>query len=126
VIGGVLLLQGFGIGLALTPATTAAFAALRPDQINDASPQQQILSRIGGSIGTALLIVVLQQQLMAAGGPVHAQAHGFAVTFILLLGLTAVAMVAAIFLFAIERRTPTPEAVLLAEPVAATGEAMSL
>jgi hypothetical protein len=30
-------LQGFGMGLTFTPVMTAAFRALRPDQVNDAS-----------------------------------------------------------------------------------------
>src|SRR6202035_3991426 len=57
----VLLLRGVGIGLAFVPAMSAAFAALRPEQLSDATPQLNVLQRIGGAIGTAVLAVVLQR-----------------------------------------------------------------
>jgi EmrB/QacA subfamily drug resistance transporter len=57
----VLLVRGVGIGFAFMPAMTAAFAALRPDQLSDATPQLNVLQRIGGAIGTAVLAVVLQR-----------------------------------------------------------------
>ena len=40
---------------------TAAFAALRPEQLSDATPQLNVLQRLGGAIGTAVLAVVLQR-----------------------------------------------------------------
>ncbi len=46
-----LLLRGVGIGFAFVPAMTAAFSALRPDQLSDATPQLNVLQRIGGAIG---------------------------------------------------------------------------
>jgi EmrB/QacA subfamily drug resistance transporter len=57
----VLLVRGVGIGFAFMPAMTAAFAALRPEQLSDATPQLNVLQRIGGAIGTAVLAVVLQR-----------------------------------------------------------------
>ncbi|HWX96568.1 MAG TPA: DHA2 family efflux MFS transporter permease subunit [Solirubrobacteraceae bacterium] len=57
----VLLVRGVGIGCAFMPAMTAAFASLRPDQLSDATPQLNVLQRIGGAIGTAVLAVVLQR-----------------------------------------------------------------
>jgi EmrB/QacA subfamily drug resistance transporter len=57
----VLLLRGVGIGLAFVPAMSAAFSALRPEQLSDATPQLNVLQRIGGAIGTAVLAVVLQR-----------------------------------------------------------------
>ena len=57
----VLLLRGVGIGFSFMPAMTAAFASLRPDQLSDATPQMNVLQRIGGAIGTAVLAVVLQR-----------------------------------------------------------------
>ncbi|HWW89898.1 MAG TPA: DHA2 family efflux MFS transporter permease subunit [Solirubrobacteraceae bacterium] len=68
----VLLLRGVGIGLAFMPAMTAAFASLRPEQLSDATPQLNVLQRIGGAIGTAVLAVVLQR----ATGPSPASGHG--------------------------------------------------
>jgi EmrB/QacA subfamily drug resistance transporter len=57
----VLLLRGVGIGLSFMPAMTAAFASLRPEQLSDATPQLNVMQRIGGAIGTAVLAVVLQR-----------------------------------------------------------------
>jgi EmrB/QacA subfamily drug resistance transporter len=57
----VLVLRGVGIGFSFMPAMTAAFASLRPDQLSDATPQLNVLQRIGGAIGTAVLAVVLQR-----------------------------------------------------------------
>ncbi len=56
-----LLVRGIGIGFSFMPAMTAAFASLRPEQLSDATPQLNVLQRIGGAIGTAVLAVVLQR-----------------------------------------------------------------
>jgi EmrB/QacA subfamily drug resistance transporter len=57
----ILLLRGVGIGFSFMPAMTAAFAALRPEQLSDATPQLNVVQRVGGAIGTAVLAVVLQR-----------------------------------------------------------------
>jgi EmrB/QacA subfamily drug resistance transporter len=58
----VLLVRGVGIGFSFMPAMTAAFASLRPDQLSDATPQMNVLQRVGGAMGTAVLAVVLQRE----------------------------------------------------------------
>ncbi len=60
-ISAVLLLRGVGIGFSFMPAMTAAFSSLKPEQLSDATPQLNVLQRIGGAIGTAVLAVVLQR-----------------------------------------------------------------
>jgi len=60
----VLVLRGVGIGFSFMPAMTAAFASLKPEQLSDATPQLNVVQRVGGAIGTAVLAVVLQR----AGG----------------------------------------------------------
>jgi EmrB/QacA subfamily drug resistance transporter len=62
----VLALRGLGIGLSFMPAMTAAFGALRTDQLSDATPQMNVLQRLGGAIGTAVLAVVLQRSTLHA------------------------------------------------------------
>jgi EmrB/QacA subfamily drug resistance transporter len=57
----VLVVRGVGIGFSFMPAMTAAFASLRSDQLSDATPQLNVLQRIGGAIGVAVLAVVLQR-----------------------------------------------------------------
>src|ERR1700712_207346 len=65
-IGAAMVFRGFGIGMSMMPSMTAAFAVLRPDQINHATPQLNVLQRVGGSVGTAILSVVLSNHLSAA------------------------------------------------------------
>ncbi len=67
----VLVLRGIGIGFSFMPAMTAAFASLRHEQLSDATPQLNVLQRIGGAIGTAVLAVVLQR----ASGHAPSAAH---------------------------------------------------
>jgi len=62
-IAAAMLGRGFGIGLTMMPAMTAAYSRLRPSDIAHATPQLNVLQRVGGSIGTALLTVVLQHGL---------------------------------------------------------------
>jgi EmrB/QacA subfamily drug resistance transporter len=69
-ISAILLVRGIGIGFSFMPAMTAAFASLRPEQLSDATPQLNVLQRIGGAIGTAVLAVVLQR----ASGTAHSLA----------------------------------------------------
>jgi EmrB/QacA subfamily drug resistance transporter len=57
----VLVVRGVSIGFSFMPAMTAAFAAMRPDQLSDATPQLNVVMRLGGTIGTAVLAVVLER-----------------------------------------------------------------
>jgi EmrB/QacA subfamily drug resistance transporter len=70
-----LFVRGFSIGLSFMPAMTAAYASLRRDQISDATPQMNVLQRVGGAIGTAILAVVLQRASTAAIATGHALTH---------------------------------------------------
>jgi EmrB/QacA subfamily drug resistance transporter len=119
-------LQGFGMGLTFTPVMTAAFRALRSDQVNDASPQLNIIMRVGGSISTAILTVVLQQNLTRAGKSASAQARAFGTTFWWVLGFTAVAVISTFALMAIERRQPFDSAGRADLPLAAAPLATEL
>ena len=56
---------------------TAAFASLRPDQLSDATPQLNVLQRLGGAIGTAVLAVVLQRASGAAARRPSSPASAF-------------------------------------------------
>ena len=120
-----LLLRGVGIGFAFMPAMAAAFAALKRSEISDATPQLNVLQRVGGSIGTAVLAVVLQRALLGAHS-LSAAAGGYGVAFWWTAGITALAIVPAFVLFRAERAArakrgddagPTTET--LAEAVAA-------
>jgi EmrB/QacA subfamily drug resistance transporter len=98
-----MLVRGFGIGFAFMPAMSAAFAALRRDELSDATPQLNVLQRVGGSIGIAVLAVVLQRSLVGAHSLQDAAA-AYGSAFWWATGLTAVAFVPSIILIRAERR----------------------
>jgi hypothetical protein len=80
------------------PAMTAAYSRLRPADIAHATPQLNVLQRVGGSIGTALLTVVLQHGLTNGAHTPEAAAHAFGHTYLWVLLLTAVAAIPAFVL----------------------------
>ncbi len=98
-----MLVRGFGIGFAFMPAMSAAFASLRRDELSDATPQLNVLQRVGGSIGIAVLAVVLQRSLVGAHSPQDAAA-AYGSAFWWATGLTAVAFVPCVVLIRAERR----------------------
>jgi EmrB/QacA subfamily drug resistance transporter len=100
-----MVLRGIGIGFAFMPAMAAAFAALHPRELSDATPQMNVLQRVGGSIGTAVLAVVLQRAIAAAHHPLtHAAIAGaYSTAFWWSLGITALAIVPSIVLVRAER-----------------------
>jgi EmrB/QacA subfamily drug resistance transporter len=106
-----MLVRGVGIGFAMMPAMTAAFAALERSELADASPQLNVVQRVGGSLGTAILAVVLQRALTGAH-TVTALASGYGTAFWAAAAMTTVAMVPAILLLRAERaaRKAHPEA----------------
>jgi EmrB/QacA subfamily drug resistance transporter len=107
-IGLAMIVRGFGIGMSMMPSMTAAYAVLRPDQINHATPQLNVLQRVGGSIGTAILAVVLSSGISDLAQPTPAGIAGaFAATYWWVLAISAVALVPAVILTMIERRTQT-------------------
>lgn len=99
----VMVVRGIGFGLSIIPVMTAAYQALRPEQIPDATPQLNVLQRVGGAIGTAVLAIVLTGQLRHAGTPA-AQAGGFDTTFWWVLAITIIAAVPTLALALVERR----------------------
>jgi hypothetical protein len=103
---------------------TAAFASLQRSELSDATPQLNVLQRVGGSIGTALLAVVLQRALTGVHSLAGA-AGAYGIAFWAAAALTAVAVIPCLILIRAERdarkakASPplTPDAV--AEAVAA-------
>src|SRR3954447_14560007 len=110
-LGAAMVVRGFGIGMSMMPAMTAAYATLRPSQVNDAAPQLNVLQRVGGSIGTAILAVVLQNGI-TANTPV-AIAASFAHTYWWVVGISALALLPTVLLAVVERRHETAPALAL-------------
>jgi EmrB/QacA subfamily drug resistance transporter len=111
-----MLVRGMGIGLAFMPAMTAAFAALERNELADATPQLNVLQRVGGSLGTAVLAVVLQRAL-AGTHTISAAATAYGTAFWAAAALTAVAVVPCLILLRAERaaRAGRPETTPAAE-----------
>jgi MFS family permease len=134
-LGAALFIRGLGLGASIQPATAAAYAMLDTSQVPRATAALNTLRQLGGSIGTALLAVVLQHEsaaaLSSAGGtsgllaPLPADerarisapvAAAFAHTFMWAAVMALVAVVPALALLRAERaarRAATPSA---AEP----------
>lgn len=126
-----LVLRGMSIGLCFMPAMTAAYASMRPDQISDATPQINVLQRVGGAIGTAILAVVLQRASTAAIATRHAishatspaqaaqlhttlstqLAHAFGTSYWWALGIAAVSLIPALILLRAEAPGRTRQSV---------------
>src|SRR6185436_6336924 len=66
--GAALVLRGIGLGGAMMPAMAAAYATLKRSQVPRATPALNVLQRVGGSIGAALLIVILQNRIISSVG----------------------------------------------------------
>jgi EmrB/QacA subfamily drug resistance transporter len=120
-----MVVRGFGIGMSMMPAMTAAFSVLRPDQVNHATPQLTVVQRVGGSVGTAIMSVVLGSKIADAGAAPSsgALADAFGSTYIIVLVVTIIALLPTILLSVVERRAraervTAPRASAPAEPVA--------
>jgi EmrB/QacA subfamily drug resistance transporter len=99
VISAVLLLRGVGIGFSFMPAMTAAFSSLRPEQLSDATPQLNVLQRIGGAIGTAVLAVVLQR---ASGHALNKPVGAFQSAYWWSLGIAVLSLIPCLVLLRAE------------------------
>ena len=114
-----MLVRGMGIGFAFMPAMTAAFASLERKELADATPQLNVLQRVGGSIGTAVLAVVLQRALVGAH-TLSAAASAYGTAFWASAGLTALAIIPCVILVRAERAARVAKS----EAAAAPGDAL--
>jgi EmrB/QacA subfamily drug resistance transporter len=105
-LGAWLVLRGAGLGAIFVPALTAAYYGLRNEEFPRATSAVRIFQQVGASFGTAVLAVILQQQVArhAAGGPAGL-ATAFGHTFWWAVGFTALACVPALLL---PRARPAP------------------
>ncbi|MFH8381809.1 MDR family MFS transporter [Kitasatospora sp. NPDC018058] len=86
-----LLVRGIGLGTAMIAPMGAAYVGLRHGEIPDASIISRVAQQIGGSIGVAVLAVVLQRATGGARTP-EGLAHGYDTAFWWSVALTAVAV----------------------------------
>jgi len=93
-----LILRGAAIGLAAVPPTVAAYAAVDPNQLPDATTQLNILQRVGGAVGAALIAVILASAL-PAGAPA-----AFALAFWWLTAASGLALMSSLWLWRAQHR----------------------
>jgi EmrB/QacA subfamily drug resistance transporter len=116
-LAGALLLVGAGLGATITPSMAVAFQAVEREAVARATGAINTIQRIAGSLGIALLAVVLQRAMraelpgfhgglpqataLAAREPARAAvplAHAFGTTFWVAFALTAAGFVPALLL----------------------------
>jgi EmrB/QacA subfamily drug resistance transporter len=98
-----LVVRGVSIGMSFMPAMSAAFASMRPEQISDATPQINVLMRLGGAIGTAVLAVVLQRSAEANAHTSAGLAHAFDTAYWWALGISILSLIPCLMLLRAER-----------------------
>ena len=99
-----LLVRGIGLGFTLMPTMASAYALLDHHEVPRATPMLNVLQRIGGAIGVAVLAVILQRQLEAAQSRDDIAA-GFGATYWWSMAVVAVALIPALYMWREQRRT---------------------
>ncbi len=114
-----LFVRGLGLGMAMMPSMSAAYQTLAHHQVARATTMINIVRQVGGSLGTAVLAVILQRQIVASLGggsgggsagnllggtakvPQHARdlvANAFGTSFWWAVGLSTICIVPALLL----------------------------
>jgi EmrB/QacA subfamily drug resistance transporter len=119
-----LVVRGIGMGSAMMPAMAAAYSVLTGPEVPRATSALNVIQRVGGSLGTALLVVALQHEVRSAlpsgggGGAVQQLpddvrarvaeplADAFGNTFWWAVGMSLIAIIPALWLLRATRRTP--------------------
>jgi EmrB/QacA subfamily drug resistance transporter len=104
----VFVVRGVSIGMSFMPAMAAAFAAMRPSQLADATPQINVLMRLGGAIGTALLAVALQRAATGHAPTPSALAHAYDTAYWWALGISLMSLIPCVMLLRAERPRAAP------------------
>ena len=117
-----LFIRGIGLGFTVMPTMASAYALLDHHEVPRATPMLNVLQRIGGAIGVAVLAVILQTQIdhaMGSGGESAAQAlspdqrssmadaiaGAFGTTYWWSLALVVLALIPALIMWQEQRRT---------------------
>jgi MFS family permease len=88
-----MFVRGMGTALSGMPLMAAALRSITPTSSGDASAQLFVLQRVGGSLGTALFIVVLERTA------------SYGTSYAAVVGLTAVSILPVIALALSEKRS---------------------
>ena len=118
-LGGALFVIGLGLGSTIVPSMAVAYQAVPREAVAQATSTINVIQRVAGSVGTALLAVVLQRSIRASLGvdslaalshvgrtqAAPALAAAFGTAFWVAFGLVAAALVPALLLPSIRPRS---------------------
>ncbi len=102
-----LLVRGLGMGVATIPLASSAYIGLDHAQIPNATILVLIVQQIGGSLGIAVLAMILQHASAGAKTP-DALIHAYGTTFWWSIGFTALAVPLCLFLPGRPKPAPAP------------------
>ncbi len=98
-LGASLVIRGAGLGMVTIPIMAAAYLGLKPNDVPHASIATRITMQLGGAFGAAVFALILQTQLAAqAAAGLVGRAAAFDNAFWWSIGLTALAIIPALFL----------------------------
>jgi Na+/melibiose symporter-like transporter len=117
-----LVVRGMGLGAAMMPTMTVAFASVDRERAPSATAAFNVSQRVGASLGTAVIAIVLQNRMSdrlpagtsnfsrvePGGGAAHTLAPAFDAPFWWAITFTALALVPA-FLLPGRHEAPTPQ-----------------
>src|SRR5207247_1647923 len=104
-LAGALFVIGLGLGSTIMPSMAVAYQAVPREAVAQATSAINVIQRIAGSVGTALLAVVLQHSIASGRSrSAAALAHAFGATFWVAFGLVAAALLPALLLPRIRSR----------------------
>ncbi|MFI6183614.1 MDR family MFS transporter [Nonomuraea sp. NPDC051191] len=99
-----LVLYGLGIGGVSAPTMAAAYGAVDKHQTPGAAGALNVVNRLGGSLGTAILTTVLDSRLRQGADP----AHAYGTAFWWALGLCLITLVPVAFFRSARRPRTSP------------------
>ncbi|MDN5917006.1 MAG: DHA2 family efflux MFS transporter permease subunit [Pseudonocardia sp.] len=105
-----LLVRGIGLGMIGAPVMSLVYSRMDREHLPRAASALNLLTTLGGSLGTAAVAIILQTRLVArgaTGGDEVSTALAFADTFWWVLGFCAVAAVGAARLPRYARKEPS-------------------
>ncbi|MGZ2357144.1 multidrug efflux MFS transporter [Streptomyces sp. 372A] len=92
VIASALVVRGFGMSMVGAPVMNIVYSRIEPEQLPRAAGALNLLNTVGGSVGTAVVAVILENRLAATGADTSA---AFGATFWWVLGFCLFAAAAA-------------------------------
>jgi DHA2 family multidrug resistance protein len=84
------LIMGFGLGSAMVPSTTLAFATLVPAELNEATALYALVRNLGNSVGISLMQGLLVHNMQTAHASLAAHITSYSRTTPQLAGATGV------------------------------------